>query len=157
MMATRAMFYPEMPLREARDVLLTLVEEGHKCPTCAQLAKVYRRKINSTMARTLITMHLHGAADRFVHTASLPGDTHEASQLSWWGLIEDERARRPDGGRTGYWKLTPLGVRFARGLATVPKYARIYDGKPLGQDGEQVTIQDCLGRRFSYVELMAGV
>jgi hypothetical protein len=150
-------FNPDMTLKEAQDILRTLLDEGHKCPCCTQMAKIYRRKVNSTMARTLITMYRAGADAKYVHTPSLPGDTHEASQLAWWGLAIEERVRRPDGGRAGWWHLTSAGVGFVEGRTTVPKYARIYDSRCLGLDGEHVDIRAALGDKFNYDELMAGI
>lgn len=150
-------FTEQMTLREARDILRELVYEGHKCPLCTQMAKVYRRRINSTMARTLIKIYREGGTTSFVHTASLPGDTHEASQLSWWGLIEEEKAVRPDGGKAGRWRVTGRGELFVKGRIRVPTYALIYDGRVLGLDGPGASIVTALGRRFNYYELMAGV
>lgn len=140
---------------EAKAWLRTKIEEGHRCPVCTQMAKVYKRKINSRMAKTLITMYKHSDPGEFVHAPSLPGDTHECSQLVWWGLIEEERILRPDGGRAGWWRLTDAGRAFAEGRATVYKYARIYDSKCLGLVGDQVSIKDALGEKFDYAELMS--
>lgn len=142
-------FPSDMTLAEARTVLRELVDDGHECPVCTQYAKVYRRKIHATMAKTLIAMYRHGGA-AFVHT-------HEASQLSWWDLIEEERVRRPDGGRAGWWRLTRRGVEWVLGLSTVQKYARIYDGRVLGLVGPPVTIRDALGDKFRYDDLMEGI
>lgn len=151
-------FHDDMTLKNARAQLRQLVEpKGHPCPCCRQLAKVYRRRINAGMARTAITMYRHGAADAFVHTPSLPGDTHEASQLAWWGLVEEERALRPDGGRAGWWRLSTRGVAYVRGEVALPRYARVYDHRLLGHAGEPLTIRDALGARFDYTALMAGV
>jgi hypothetical protein len=155
-------FNDDMKLGEAREVLRALVDEGHSCPCCTQMAKVYRRKINSTMARAMIALYRASvyAADGewpVLHGPSLPGDTHEISQLSWWGLVEEERIRRPDGGRAGYWRVTPKGWKWVRQHITIPKYARIYDSRVLSLVGDPVNVQDCLGSRFSYVELMAGL
>jgi hypothetical protein len=151
-------FHDEMTLGEARVLLRELVEEGHACPCCTQFAKVYRRKINATMAATLLKLYRAAGGDTvFVHTPSLPGDTHEASQLEWWGLIEEEQRIRPDSGRAGWWRLTARGMSFALGGIDVPKYARIYDHRLLQLVGEPVSIHDCLGSRFNYAELMAGI
>jgi hypothetical protein len=149
-------FPDDMSLAEARAILRHLLEDGHTCPLCTQLAKIYWRKINSTMARTLLTMYRHGAAAEYVHTPSLPGDTHEASQLAWWELAIEERARREDGGRAGWWRLTGRGADFAGARTTVPLHARIYDGRVLNLTGAPVTIHDALGTRFRYDDLMAG-
>ena len=152
------MFYDSMPLSEARQIVLEerFSKDGIGCPCCLTLAKVYQRRIHGTMARTLITMYRHGGADGYVHTASLPGDTHEASQLSWWHLIEEEKIRRPDGGRAGWWRITHIGVNWVLARSYIPKYARIYDSEVLDLTGEPVTIQDALGKRFNYRELMEG-
>lgn len=150
-------FSDEMTLAEARDVLRTLVDEGHDCPCCSQLARVWRNKLDSAMARTLVLMLRHGAEHEFLHTPSLPGDNHKASQLRWWDLVQEELILRPDGGRAGHWRLTDRGAAFARGTISIPKYARVYDARVLGYAGESVTIFDCLGKRFDYYELLAGV
>lgn len=145
----------EASLREAIDWLRARLDPGEKCPCCTQFAKVYRRKINATMARTLITMHRHQDGTSFIHVPSLPGDTHEASQLVWWGLIEDEDGRRDDGGRAGWWRLTPLGRHFAKGAIRLPKYAAVYDSRCLRLYGDLVSIHDALGDTFNYRELMS--
>lgn len=74
-----------------------------------------------------------------------------------WGLIEEEPIVRPDGGRAGWWRITPFGQQFVLGNSTVPKYARLYDGRCLGLEGVPVTIRDCLGTKFNYADLMAGI
>jgi hypothetical protein len=122
-----------MTIGEARDVLRTLVDEGHDCPVCTLFAKVYEHKCDSAMGRTLILLYKAGAVSEPVHVPSLPGDNHKVSQLAWWGLVAEERVRRPDGGRAGYWYITPEGVAFARNETTITKYARIYDARVLGR------------------------
>lgn len=152
---------PEMSLQEAKDWLRVRVDDGAKCPCCTQFAKLYRRKINSTMARALILIYRNGGGSRFVHIPSLravlaPHHSNEEPKLRYWDLLEEEQTVRPDGGRAGWWRVTDLGARWVLGAATVPKYARIYDGRCLRVEGDQVTIRDALGDRFDYRELMGG-
>jgi len=151
---TGSPFRPLMTLHEAQSVLRTLVDEGAACPCCTQFAKVYKRRINSTMARALISLYRQATPGEFVHAPSLPGDTHEMSQLVWWHLIDEESARRPDGGRAGWWAITPRGCAYVRRELTLPKHARIYDGRCLGLTGVPVKITDSLGAKFDYEELM---
>ena len=153
-MNTDQRFTDGMTLSEARALLRELAEEGHNCPCCGQLAKIYERKINSTMARALITLYRHGGDADFKHCPSLPGDTHEISQFAWWGLVTDKDSRREDGGRAGYWRLTSLGVDFVTGRATVRRLARVYDHRCLSLIGDDVGIDECLGDKFDYRELM---
>lgn len=148
------LFNEEMTVREAKAILRQLVNDGHECPVCTQLAKVYQRKLHATMAATAIKLYRAGGDREFIHTPSLPGDTHEASQLAWWGLAVEELAFRPDDGRAGFWKLTEHGVAFVRGQATIPKYARVYDHRCLSTVGDPTTIREALGDRFDYGELM---
>lgn len=147
-------FGPNTTLQQAKDWLRRRIDDGEHCPLCTQYAKVYKRKINSTMARALITLYRHDERPAFTHGPSLPGDTHEISQLAWWGLIEEERVKRPDGGRAGFWRLTDLGEEFVTGQTTVQKYARIYDSRCLGFEGDLVDIKAAVGDKFNYDELM---
>lgn len=148
-------FIDSMTLAEARDLLRTLVDEGHRCPVCTQNAKVYKRPLNSAMARGLIEMYHRNGVDEFVHVNEIPGHSHELAQASWWGLIEEEKRQRPDGGRTGWWMLTYLGWQFVLGRATIEKYAHVYDGRVLRFSGDRVDIRAALGTKFDYQDLMS--
>jgi hypothetical protein len=143
-------------LGAARDWLRERVDEGVACPCCTQFAKVYRRKINSGMAHALIRMHRHAGSDWFYLpdiTAQWQG--RDEAGLRYWGLIEELQEKREDGGRAGWWRITPLGTRFVRRAVRVPKYARVYDGRCLSLVGEPVSIIDALGDKFDYHELMS--
>lgn len=143
-------------IEHSREWLDENRHEGVECPSCDQFVRVYRRKINSAMARTLITMYHKGGTDEFVHTPSLPGDTHEASQLSWWGFIEEEKVLREDGGRAGYWRVTPAGESWLLNQTKAAKYALVYNSKLLGLDDEEsVLVTDALGTKFNYSDLMS--
>lgn len=141
-------------LQDAREWLALNLREGAICPCCQTVAKVYRRRVHKTIARALIQMYRHGAAHEFVHTPSLPGDTHEVSQASWWNLIQEEKISRADGGRAGWWKLTPTGVAFVENKIAVPEYALIYDSRLVKLEGDSKSIEDALGKNFNYFELM---
>jgi hypothetical protein len=146
-----------MPLGEARTLLRDLVYEGHRCPCCTQFAKVYQRKIHSTMAASLITV-VRAAGEDWVHVPSLFPRNRAADvpKLRWWGLLVERDATREDGGHVGTWRVTPDGVAWVAERMTVPKYVRVYDNRVLGFLGEPVSIRDALGTRFRYDELMAG-
>lgn len=148
----------EWKLWEARNWLRDRVEDGASCPCCTQRAQVYKRKINSTMTRALISLYRAEETNEygFVHAPSLPGDTHEMSQLAWWDLIQEEKIQRPDGGRAGWWRMTETGSAWVRGAISVPTYARIYDSRVLALVGDPCWVKDALGTRFSYHDLMEG-
>jgi len=162
-------FADEMTLGDARQQLRGLAYEGHRCPCCTQFTKVYRRKIHASMAHALIMMYRIDQTlprdAKWIQIAEVLAHRQvaDAAKLKHWGLIEEEQAIREDGsGRTGWWQLTDLGRRFVRGNALVNKYVLIFDGrkltdKPQEEMGGPVTIQECLGKKFNYRDLMVGV
>jgi hypothetical protein len=148
-------FYDEMTLGEARAELRTLVDEGATCPCCTQFAKVYKRKIHSMMAYELIVCWRTAGAEWFHLPTIAPVRGGDFGKLRYWGLVVEEIERRPDGGRSGWWHITPAGADWILHGALVQKYARIYDGRCLSFEGEPVSIRDALGDKFRYDELMA--
>jgi hypothetical protein len=147
-----------MPLGEAREQLRQLVGDGHHCPCCTQLVKLYKRKINSTQARALILM-FRECGRGWGHLPSLrthlaPYHSNEEPKLRYWGLLEEEKAVRPDGGRSGWWRVTEAGEAWITGEITVRKYARVFDGRCRGLAGPEITIHDALSTKFDYKELM---
>lgn len=150
----------DMTLQEARDWLRARVKKGEYCPCCKQFSKVYPRSINSSMAHDLIGMWKAFGTDwgylpDLRKENSLKGNREE-SKLRYWNLIEEEtQIRRDDGGRAGFWRVTPFGASFMLGRVTVHKYANVYDSRCLATTGPPVTIWDCLGDKFNYNELMS--
>jgi hypothetical protein len=153
-------------LLEAQEWLRERVDHGAACPCCTQFAKVYRRKIHSTMARDLLITYREAGQEWF-HLPSLlasragvrPGQGGDFCKLAYWGLIEEDDAVRDDGStRSGWWRITDLGDQFVRNRLAVPKYARIYDGRCMGLvDESMATIRDALGSKFNYDDLMQGI
>jgi hypothetical protein len=147
---------PELvSLEAARAWLRENIDEGVSCPCCGQLAKIYRRKLNSAMARRLIRFY-RAAGARWFHSPSLARVDGDTGKLALWGLVEEEKTKRPDGGRSGFWRVTEGGEDWTLRRSSVAKYALVYDGRLLGYDGSQVTIIDALGTKFNYDELMRG-
>lgn len=159
-------FDPEFPdtmtLGVAREKLRRFVHEphGHICPLCTQHAQVYRWTFYSTAAAALLLFVRLGATERPVHSRELKAQGHQGqgdvSRLRLWGLAEEEKVRRPDGGRAGYWQITEKGEAFARGSVMIPRHCFVYDGRALGFSEERVSIHESLGTKFDYRELMEG-
>ena len=145
-------------LGAAREWLRHRVDEGAICPCCTQFAKVYRRRIHHTMARDLVILH-QAVGSEWSHVADVIAQNGRTfggdfGKLTYWGLTEELQEKREDGGRAGWWRITPLGHRFVLREVRVPKYARVYDGRCLSLTGEPVSITDALGDKFDYDELM---
>lgn len=136
-------------------------DEGVTCECCGQLAKVYRRKIHAVMARDLLLSYRRADHDGrgWFHLPTLLPDTRggDFGKLAYWRLIEELPERREDGGRAGWWRITDDGEAFATRRLRVPKYARVFDSHLLGLTGPYAGIEDALGVRFRYDDLMRGV
>ncbi len=133
---------------------------GCDCPVCGQYVKVYKRTINATMARQLITAwHKHGTSQWF-HTRDVvlvdSSGAGDFSKLEYWGLIkrqmhtpgEDEKKS------SGMWKITDEGYGFIKGRHSVPEFAIVYNNTLLEMAGNDLDIVRALGKRFNYNEIM---
>lgn len=150
---------PNMTLEEARAWLRERVDDGEICPCCNQLARVYERRVNAGQARSLIHLVRVGGTDWQHLPTVLEGISkgHEEGRLRYWGLIEKATERREDGGPSGWWRVTPLGVEYVHRRLRIDKYARVYDDRVLKYHGPQVDVVDALGKAFNYRELMQGI
>lgn len=144
-------------LDEVRDWIAEMLHSRLPvdCPACGQNVKVYRRRINSGAAQALIAFHDVAGQD-WAHGPSVPEVSRvggEWARLRYFGLIEEELEKRPDGGRSGWWRVTDLGRRYLAGRATVPEYCLFYNQQFLGTEGRDVGISDALGHAFDLREL----
>jgi len=155
-------------IAEAKQELRDGWHEGLECPVCTQFVKIYKRKITSSMAYTLILMYRYFKKHRYeewVHMndylnsiEGLPGairNTGDNAKLRYWGLLEEKPEVRNDGSkRAGYWRITELGKKFVEGEVTVQSHTKIFNSKTYGLIGETIGIKDALSNKFSYDELM---
>lgn len=79
----------------------------------------------------------------------------EVARLALWGLIEESAEIRDDGGRVGWWRVTPAGADFANNRTRVSKRAYVYSGEVLRFHPDTVSIAEALDKKFSYSELMS--
>jgi len=145
-----------MTVREARALFNTRIDDGVCCPVCQRHAKIYRRKILSQMAWALMTVYREAQCE-WVHLPSIQpsvmGNGGSFAKLRYWQLIESGPDRH-----AGIWRITELGEAFIQRQVVVPKYVQTYDGQNLGYSGsDTVSIDDALGTRFVYDELMRGI
>lgn len=157
-------------LEQAQEWLRARLDDGAKCPCCKQHAKIYKRKLNSGMAASLIafakvTLQMTPkdgwlkVPDDFVSTSTVLKvlKNREYNKLRYWKLLEahaTDQSLDADTPYTGMWRITELGLQFARGEVEVPKCVFVYDNRKLRASQETTTIQEALGSKFNYVELM---
>jgi hypothetical protein len=151
---------------EAKAFVQQHIQDGVACPTCGQLCKVYRRKLNSTMALALVLIYqffkthpqaewLHVAAFlvKVKRDSSIAGG--DVVKLRYWGLLERATGERDDGSdRVGRYRITEVGKQFVEGKIAVPRYVYLYNQLLLRLSEEMTTMREALGDRFKYDELM---
>lgn len=157
--------YPdETTLAQARAYLKqgATSSEGVGCPCCGRLAKVYKRKLHTEMALFLI-----GLVKKYKKTRDwinvrdvIPGGDKSAkassdgAYLVHWRLIEPQP--KPEGGkRQGFYRPTDRGIQFAEKKIRVPSHVALFDNKVVGWNDKLVYIDEALGDKFDYEELMS--
>jgi len=136
-------------------------DKGYTCPHCGQYCKRYYRHFNSNMAIALIVLY-RNLDKGFVHLENLMKEAGykrcgDASYLRHYRLIEKKEGKREDGSpRNGMYKITSAGIMFVEGKTKVKKKYIIYNNKHEGFEGDEITIQDALGKKFDYRQLMDG-
>lgn len=148
------------PAEVSADFLARL-KAGNQCdcPTCGRHAQIYRRKFHSSMALQLIQLHRLGGAKDYIHASKLimPGVTGSGdfSKAKYWGLIHPKPATDEEPGKaSGMWILSDAGEQFVRGTLRIPSEVLVFDDRVEGQSAETISIQEALGSKFNYHELM---
>ena len=149
-------------LARAKRELEFKLDEGAICPCCGKYARRYRRKFNSSMARSLIWLYRVSTTDGTdaASWVDVPNTapkwllrTNQLPTVRWWGFIE----RRPaanDQKHSGYWSPTKAGIGFVLRTIRARSAVVTYNGEPVGFEGDSILIDSALGRNFSYRELM---
>jgi hypothetical protein len=142
------------------------LDDGETCPCCDQLAKRYRRKLYSTQVACLLVMARvsGGNTSRYIHKDELmeaqPGlasafGAGDFAKLQYWGFIEEQpKADDKDTRTSGNWRITQLGLDFAWSRSRAHSHAVVYNGVCTHLTGNMVSVGDCLGKKFSYAELV---
>ena len=149
-------------INEAKEYLEKNFAKGVFCPCCNQFVKLYKRKLNSGMAITLIRMYKHNPygwinVKDYLRENSFRNN-HDWTLLGHWGLIEENNKPPDNGGKTlGEWRITPKGREFVLNHIKVPKRVMMYNNSIYGFEGGQISIIEALGSKFNYHELMRQV
>jgi hypothetical protein len=163
-------FEPDADLESARQWLRDNFESGAICPCCTRLVKLYKRKLSSGMARTLLIVYRAFQANRelvwldvtdYLKQRKVIAANSNTALLRHWGLLEQAPETREDGSsRTGLYRITGLGIQFARGEVDVIRHIYMYNDQVLKRkdpDLSRTTIREALGEKFNYDELMAAM
>jgi len=161
-------------------------DKGAHCPCCRQWVKVYKRALNSQMARWLIWLvrtseqQMNGGAEAarvedpvhpregvgpWVDIKRSPVRGGDYAKLIHWGLVEHkpnlDKGKKKDGRAdtrdSGMWRPTYKGIDFVYRRVVVPSHVYLYDGQKIYEERKMLSIIEALGERFSYEELMNAV
>lgn len=144
-------------LEAAKTWLQARLAEGAECPCCEQRAQSYRRTIHASMAAGLIKVYRESTPGQYVEISTILSHRELADfgKLAYWELVDAMPGERADGStRVGWWRVNPHGQSFVERQVSIPKVAVVYNGVKLYHENPLVNIDDCLGRKFSYRELM---
>lgn len=152
-------------IKEGKEYLKDNFKKGVTCPCCNQFVKLYKRKLNQSMAFGLTIMyklHTQKGFDNYlkmnleIAKLKIPSSNIEYPKLAYFKLIEEvpKPMTKDDKKNTGLWRLTKKGVAFVEKSIEVPAYALIYNGKCWGYSDEKTNIITALGTKFNYNELM---
>ena len=135
-----------MTLEEARRQLQAGLAEGTSCPCCGQTAKLYKRKLNSGMARALIEMCKLGSVGTDIDIREIDVRGGDYGKLRYWLFVEP-------GHETGTWRVTQAGWEFAHDRWWTAKHAFVYNGVVQGWSDERTKVREALGDHFDFDEL----
>ncbi len=136
-------------------------ETGYRCKCCGTFIKTYTRSLNSSMCLVLLLMVKHKKFGYFhvedwlkeIGRPELRADYHK---LRFYNFLEKKIGDRSDGSpRNGMYRITSFGIMFAEGKITAKSKFKILNNQFKGFSGKDITIQEALGNKFSYQELMA--
>ena len=136
-----------------------IAKDGGYCPCCQRWGKIYRRGLNSSMARQLIWLvHAQPRSDGWVHVpSSAPAwmlRTHQMPTLHLWGLVTCAPSMTKLAS-SGLWKPTEKGIAFALDQISVQKYVYVYNNTVMDREGAEIRIADALGNKHNYQDIMA--
>ncbi len=152
-----------LTLTQAKDWLSSVagnVGGPVRCPCCDKAAKIYRRTLNSTMARSLIWLDrfLKKTGETWVHVpTNAPRwlvKTNQLPTMTHWVLVDPRPNQNPKKKSSGEWRITKRGRVFVRNGLRLPKRVHVYDDVAIGFSQETTDIVEALGENFDYEKLM---
>jgi len=145
---------------EAKKYLRKNFEDGVSCPCCGQFVRLYKRKLNSSMARSLIwivgasRLSNDGWVDVPTEAPKWLTKTNQHTTMKWWQLLERMPNDKSYKKHSGIWRPTQKGTDFALGKVSVPEYVLHYNDSIIGHSDSMVTIREACGVKFDYDEMI---
>lgn len=145
---------------EAKNFLMKSWEKGVECPCCEQFVKLYKRKLNSGMAITLVRIYKNSLTNNndWLHVKNYLrenrfSNSHDWTLLKYWGLLEEKAVVKGEP-NSGYWRITPKGEHFVLNSTEVPEAIYMFNQNLYKYSTDNTNIIESLGKKFNYYELM---
>jgi len=152
-----------MTLEEAKRIVREKAEDpkGTICPCCSKLVKVYRRRLHQEMALFLFKLfRRHQLYPRFYTMLELYPESNKAasdgSYLPHWGLVEKSDGVNTADAPAGLYKMTDKGIQFLHNQEYVPSHVHLLNNRVVGWSDSRTNVQQALGIKFKYDELLYG-
>ena len=148
-----------LTLNDARDLWSEIIlDKGAKCPCCDRWGKIYRRKINLSMCRSLSWLAAQDPIDDWIDVPNRAPKwllrTNQLATLRWWDLVERRLLVKDSKKKhSGEWRATDKGREFLAG-GKIPEAVSTYDGEVVGISEELTTLNE-VHNRFDYQEIMS--
>lgn len=150
--------WSRMTVAEARDTVRDHLRPGVpsiRCPVCQRLVKLYKRKLDSIMGRTLLRFYERDRRrpGKFVDYRRVmeAGRMGEAAMLRHWEMLEAHPTV------AGRWRITELGRDFCESLVRVPWAVWHWNRRAYGFTTRRTTIKRSVADTFDVDELMASL
>lgn len=120
-----------------------MATETKYCDHCGAKMVEYRHNLNKGLVAALVKLSQYGSAHIVDDLQLTTNQICNFAKLKYWGLAQ--HASPPDGpSKSGYWKITPLGVQFVNRTAKVHKAVWTYRDRVERFDGDLVWVSDIL-------------
>lgn len=149
----------EKTLAEAIHEVRSKVVEGSRCPCCNRLVKLYKRKLSAEMVVFLIALCWEYAGD-YLDIRKLRKWKYQRGDyayLAHWGLVEQKEGNEDGKRGSAHWRPTDAAFKFIFRHALMPSHIHMLCGEYLGHSEKLVSVDDALGEKFNYDELIRGV
>lgn len=150
-------------IKQAKSYLRENFDKGTECPCCGQLVKRYARLFDSGLARFAIALyHLSDGKPKKAFDKNEIRKLAGLKNLSatnygiirYWKILEPLPVEVSEKRTSGMWQLTDLGIQFVESKIAIPKYCYTYNNSIDGYSEQRIKIEQALGLKFNYKELM---
>ena len=154
---TRAV--PDKSLAQARHEMREKIDKGTRCPCCGRFVKLYKRKLSAEMVVFLFALCREYRGD-FLDIRRLRTWKYQRGDyayLAHWGLVEQREGDEPGKRGSAHWKPTEEAFQFIFRHLKMASHIHMLCGDYLGRSDKLVSVDDALGEKFDYDELMRGI